>query len=185
MSTPFDPTRWPEVPEPDWGDDAPPLDDHDAPPPPEDEGMPPADESTGEVVDAGEQKAPPRPKKPKTDDRTLFLEWVALQLSRVEAFGVPVGQKPGWCPEWWKHPEVVERFYVSWKGYLEATKRMTDDRLAQSAWWVQHWDHHARIIFDKTYGPFRACNAAGHLADNEGKALPIVPQMPPADVTLF
>ncbi|MBT1608616.1 DUF4913 domain-containing protein [Curtobacterium flaccumfaciens] len=36
--------------------------------------------------------------------------------------------------------------------------------LAKSAWWAQHWDHHARIIFDEQYGPFRACNSAGHLA---------------------
>ncbi|KDP89787.1 MULTISPECIES: DUF4913 domain-containing protein [Clavibacter] len=141
--------------------------------------MPPANPGTGEVVDERGATATPRPTKPKPDERKLFLDWVSLQLSRVEAFGVPVRQRPGWCPEWWKHPEVVERFYVSWKGYLEATKRMPDDRLAQSAWWVQHWDHHARIIFDKTHGPFRACNAAGHLADNDGEPLPIMPQMPP------
>ncbi|UKF81693.1 DUF4913 domain-containing protein [Clavibacter californiensis] len=179
MSTPFDATSWPDVPPPSWGDEPPPLSDWDAPPTPEDEGMPPADPGTGEVIDKRGATAAPRVKKPKPDERKLFLDWVALHLSRVEAFGVPVKQNPAWCPEWWKHPEVVERFYVSWKGYLEATKRMQDDRLAQSAWWVQHWDHHARIIFDKTYGPFRACNAAGHLADNKGEPLTIVPEIPP------
>jgi len=49
---------------------------------------------------------------------------------------------------------------------------------------VQHWDHHARIIFDGTYGPFRPRTAAGHLAGNTGKALTIVTEMPPAEFEL-
>ena len=193
MSTPFDPNQWPDgygpVARQGAGGDVPTPDD-DGPPPLEDEDAPPSDPMTGELVDAA-GGAPPaggkkRPVKPKENPREAFLKWVQMQLSHVEAHGVPVRGKPAWCPEWWKHPEVVQRLYVSWKGYARAAKLQSEgDGLAKSAWWVQHWDHHARIIFDGTYGPFRACNSAGHLADNKGEALTIVPLMPPEDVELM
>lgn len=193
MSSPFNPNEWPEGYGPGndhgaGGDVPPPYDD--APPPFDDEDAPPADPATGELVDAAAGGPPAggetRPAKPKENPREAFLQWVTLQLSQVEAHGVPVRTKPAWCPEWWKHPEVVQRLYVSWKGYVKAAKLQAEgDGLAKSTWWVQHWDHHARIIFDGTYGPFRACNAAGHLADNKGKPLTIVPEMPANDVELF
>jgi hypothetical protein len=199
VSTPFDPNRWPSGFGPDagrggvggGGEEPPHYDDADAPAP-DDGDTPPADPATGEIVgDApgGPAAAPTKsnkPGNPKEDPRAAFLQWVALHLSRVEAHGVPVRQKPAWCPEWWKHPEVVQRFYVSWKAYVKASKLQAEgDGLAKSGWWVQHWDHHARIIFDKEHGPFRACNQAGHLADNKGDPLVIIPDMPPADFKLM
>lgn len=107
------------------------------------------------------------------------------QIGQVEAYQQPIAQKPAWCPEWWKHPEVVQRLYVAWKAYQQAVERMRKDKGAKSASWVQHWDHHARVLFDKERGPFRACAQAGHLADNDGKPLPIVVQLPGDDVELF
>ena len=104
----------------------------------------------------------------------------------MEAYGQLVRKQAPWCPEWWKHPEVVQRLYVSWRGYLKAAKLQSEgDGLAKSAWWVQHWAHHARIIFDEQYGPFRACNSAGHLADNKGERLTIGAQEPPEDAELI
>jgi hypothetical protein len=63
--------------------------------------------------------------------------------------------------------------------------RATGDGLTKSAWWLQHWDHHARIISDEQYGPFRACNSAGHLADNKGEPLILIPRTPPGDEKLI
>jgi len=196
VSSPFNPDEWPAGYGPGngfgaggGGDEPPPPDDADAPPE-DDEGQPPADPSTGELLPtsaAGPGTAPPSvtPKKPKQDPRKAFLQWVSEQIGSVEAYQQPIGQKPAWCPEWWKHPEVVQRLYVAWKAYQQAVERMSEDKGAKSAWWVQHWDHHARVLFDKQQGPFRACNAAGHLADNDGKPLPIVVELPGDDVQLF
>jgi len=56
------------------------------------------------------------------------------------------------------------------------------DMLALSAWWVQHWDHHTRIIFDAAYGPFRACGYDGHLSKSGDRdTLTITPENPPED----
>lgn len=80
----------------------------------------------------------------------------------------------------------VQRLYVSWRGYLKATNVQAEgDGLAKPAWWVQHWDHHARIIFDEQYGPLRACNSAGHLADNKRERLTIRAQEPPEEAELI
>ncbi len=197
MSSPFDPDRWPAGYGPGataasgasgggGGDEPPPFDDEDAPPPVDDEDAPSADSSTGGVLPSGpEDPAAAPPRKPKQDPREAFLHWVSEQIGQVEAYQQPIAQKPAWCPEWWKHPEVVQRLYVAWKAYQQAVERMSEDKGAKSAWWVQHWDHHARVLFDKQQGPFRACNQAGHLADNGGTPLPIVVRIPADDVELL
>jgi hypothetical protein len=188
VSTPFDPNSWPAGFGPGsgdsgGGDEPPPYDDDHAPPAPDEGDAPSADPTTGELVDASTGTGPQE--KSGADQRQQFLDWVGKQLGRVEAYGQPVKKQAAWCPEWWKHPEVVERLYVSWKGYLMATSRMPEDGSSQSSWWVQHWDHHARIIFDKENGPFRACSASGHLADNNGQPLTVSVALPPGDVELF
>lgn len=199
MSSPFNPNEWPEGYGPGsgytgaggaggsgGGDEPPPYDDADAPLEDEECG-PPADPVTGEVLPAAASEPKRKRKSPPTADeqRAAFIRWVTLQLSRVEAYGQPVRKQAPWCPEWWKHPEVVQRLHVAWRAYVKATKLQAEgDGMAKSAWWVQHWDHHARIIFNEQHGPFRACNAAGHLADNKGERLTIVPETPPDDARL-
>ncbi|WP_267421160.1 MULTISPECIES: DUF4913 domain-containing protein [unclassified Curtobacterium] len=187
MSTPFDPDRWPAGYGPGssgasgaggGGGDEPPLFN-------DEDGLS-ADPSTGKVLPSGpEDPAAAPPRKPKPDPREAFLQWVSEQIGQVEAYQQPIAQKSAWCPEWWKHPEVVQRLYVAWKAYQQAVERMSEDKGAKSAWWVQHWDHHARILFDKQHGPFRACNQAGHLADNDGRPLPIVVELPPDEAPLI
>lgn len=160
MSTPFDAESWPAG----YGPrdlDAPDADD--APPPP-------ADPQTGEVA--------PSPADLNVDE---FLAWVKLQLGRVEAYGsAQAKDKPAWCPEWWKHPEVVERLIVAYQAYVKASANQNEgDMLSLSSWWVQHWDHHAAIIFNPTTGPFRACNYKGHLALLDRDTLTITVADPP------
>ncbi len=196
MSSPFDPDRWPAGYGPGSsgtggagggrGDEPPPFDDEDAPPPVDDEDAPSADPSTDEVVPSGlEDPAAAPPRKPKQDPREAFLQWVSEQIGQVEAYQQPIAQKPAWCPEWWKHPEVVQRLYVAWKAHQQAVERMSEGKGAKSAWWVQHLDHHARVLFDKQQGPFRSCNQSGHLADNDGKPLAIVVELPGGDVEVL
>jgi hypothetical protein len=198
VSSPFNPNEWPEGYGPGsgftggagggagGGDVPPPYDDEDAPPE-DDAGQPSADQATGEVLPAPDTEAPKRKSSPTAaEQRAAFIKWVQLQLSRVEAYGQPVRRQAPWCPEWWKHPEVVQRLHVAWRAYLKAAKLQAEgDGLAKSAWWVQHWDPHARIIFNEQYGPFRACNSAGHLADNRGEPLMLVPLPPPDDARLI
>ena len=196
MSSPFNPDEWPEGYGPGsgfagggagGGDVPPPYDDEYASPE-DDAGQPPTNPTTGEVLPTSTDETPKQKRKsPPTaaEQRTAFIKWVQLQLSRVEAYGQPVRKQAPWCREWWKHPEVVQRLHVAWRAYLKAAKLQAEgDGLAKSAWWIQHWDHHARIIFDEQYGPFRACNSAGHLADNKGEPLILIPQTPPDDATL-
>ncbi|XQJ05826.1 DUF4913 domain-containing protein (plasmid) [Curtobacterium sp. L1-20] len=191
MSSPFDPNQWPAGygPGSGYAGGAGGGRGWDEPPPDDEDGVP-ADPSTGELLPMSSEQseaagAGTEPRKPKQDPREAFLQWVSEQIGQVEAYQQPIAQKPAWCPEWWKHPEVVQRLYVAWKAYQQAVERMREDKGAKSAWWVQHWDHHARVIFDKQQGPFRACNAAGHLADNNEKPLPIEVVRPPADAPLF
>lgn len=94
--------------------------------------------------------------------RQMFLDWLAAHLNTVEV----VGSKPTpWCTQWWLHPEVVARFKALWQASLQAEASVMDgDAGAMSSWWINHWDRHATVIFDKTYGPFRDCDPdQGHL----------------------
>lgn len=193
MSSPFNPDRWPEGYGPGYGggDDGdrggevpPPYDDEDAPPPEDD--MLPADPVTGEVGGGGAGQKPRVPKSEQDDPAKLdvkeFLGWVRLQLGRVETYQALAADKPAWCAEWFRHPEVVERLIVAYQAYVKSSKSQHEgDMLALSSWWVQHWDHHARIIFDPVYGPFRACGYDGHLSKtgDDRKTLSLVPENPP------
>lgn len=198
MSSPFNPDEWPEGYGPGngytgptsdsgaGGDDAPPYDDEDAPV--DDEAVLPVDPATGVVGEAG-GKPPGAGRKPKTEqedpaklDVGKFLAWVRIQLGMVESYQANASDKPAWCSEWFRHPEVVERLVVAYQAYAKSSKSQHEgDMLALSSWWVQHWDHHARVIFDPTNGPFRACGYDGHLSKvgDDRTTLAITPEDPP------
>jgi hypothetical protein len=55
------------------------------------------------------------------------------------------------------------------------------DGMAMSSWWVYHWDHHARYIFDAETGPFRACDRHAHRGRRRDAELTITPELPPDD----
>ena len=186
MSSPFD--QWPAGYGPDdrygaGGDEPPPYADQDAPV--SEDVLPPVDQSSGEVGGGGQGNGPRRPTGSESDPAELnvseFLAWVGLQLGRQETYGALAADSPAWCSEWWKHPEVVERLIVAYQAYVKASKMQHEgDMLALSAWWVQHWDHHTRIIFDAACGPFRACGYDGHLSKSGGRdTLTITPENPP------
>lgn len=118
------------------------------------------------------------------DVRQMFLDWLTSHLSTVEV----VGTKPTpWCDQWWLHPEVVARFKALWHASMQADASVMDgDAGAVSSWWINHWDRHAVVIFDKTNGPFRDCDPdQGHFHRRKNGTVKIVPaSMPPDNVEL-
>ena len=118
------------------------------------------------------------------DVRQMFFDWLTGHLATVEV----VGTKPTpWCTQWWLHPEVVARFKALWQASMQAEASVMDgDAGAVSSWWINHWDRHAAVIFDKGNGPFRDCDPdQGHLYRRKDTTARIVPAlMPPDDVEL-
>jgi len=118
------------------------------------------------------------------DVRQMFLDWLSGHLRTVEV----VGTKPTpWCAEWWLHTEVVARFTALWHASMQAEASVQDgDAGAVSSWWINHWDRHAAVIFDKSTGPFRDCDPAdGHLSRRRDKNAAVVPlAIPPDSVAL-
>lgn len=113
---------------------------------------------------------------PQLDD--LFVDWVIEHCSIVEY--VWSEKRAAWCPEWWKHPEAVERLWVLWLARTQAYAN-DDDLGAASSWWLQHWDRHAPILFDARLGPFRHCDRQlGHRHEQDGdETPPVAAERPP------
>ncbi|WGD37572.1 DUF4913 domain-containing protein [Lysinibacter sp. HNR] len=76
-----------------------------------------------------------------------FYMWVVKRLSRVEW----VPDNYAWCPQWYDHPEAVDRLHALWLMYL------TDEAEGTlSSWWVNHWDRHHGVLFGRL-GIFLRC----------------------------
>lgn len=79
-----------------------------------------------------------------------FVMWVELMIHDLES--VPDEENLRyWCPQWWAHPEAVNRLNALHAAYQQA---VSDELL--SSWWTHQWDSHSRILFGPT-GPFEAC----------------------------
>lgn len=164
LSSPFDPDTWPDPATFPGAEYAPALTDQDAPGDPD---QPPPPEDTAATAQ---------------EETAEFVDWVRRQLLTVEAYGVDEKTAVPWCPRWWVHPEAVERLRIAYKGYLKSLRLEKEgDGLALSSWWVYHWDHHARIIFDPRHGPFRWCNRTGHHSKSEPRHTPLVDVHDPDD----
>lgn len=111
----------------------------------------------------------------------MFLDWVLEHFATIEY--VHTDKRAPWCPEWWKHPEVVARLWALWQARLQADQDAADHLNADSDWWLSHWDRHAAILFDSKTGPFRKCDRQlGHLHESGGQSTPAVAiERPPAD----
>lgn len=80
-----------------------------------------------------------------------LAEWVEQTLLMME---YPARQGGAFCAQWWLHPEAVARFKaLRWQYY----KSMQEGDI--SSWWVNHWDPHAKALFDPRTGVFRDCSA--------------------------
>jgi hypothetical protein len=144
----------------------------------------PPDDDPDQVPDDETERTDEEDVEEEPDVRQMFLDWLTAHLRTVEV----VGTKPTpWCTEWWLHPEVVARFTALWHASMQADASVQDgDAGATSSWWINHWDRHAAVIFDKSNGPFRDCDTTdGHLSRRRDKYAAVVPlTLPPGNVTL-
>ncbi|EYT63961.1 hypothetical protein H489_0109825 [Curtobacterium flaccumfaciens UCD-AKU] len=114
--------------------------------------------------------------------QSMFYDWVQERFARVEVTGS--AQRATWCPEWWKHPEVIDRLQALWTAYIAAEAEQEDENgnmAALSDWWIRHWDPHRAVLFDAATGPFRDCSMQrGHLYDGDrDRVNAIAPARPP------
>nr|WP_244638876.1 DUF4913 domain-containing protein [Frigoribacterium sp. CFBP 13729] len=108
-----------------------------------------------------------------------FLAWVEEHLSVVE-YTHSDKSTAAWCPEWWQHPEAVERLWACFEAREQARQDAAAHLDALSDWWLMHWDRHASILFDAKAGPFRKCDRRlGHLHDADGREEKRVPYYAP------
>lgn len=87
-----------------------------------------------------------------------FAEWVEAMVHDVES----VPDDPNtryWCPRWWDHPEAVARLRALYEEYIRAAAEN-----ALSAWYIYHWDGHAKTLFAPT-GPFERCRTTHSFFD--------------------
>lgn len=65
-----------------------------------------------------------------------------------------------WCPQWWRHPEALERLTALWLAFEQA--RLSQEPAALSGWWLGHADPHMQQLMHPR-GPFMYCGARrGH-----------------------
>jgi hypothetical protein len=69
------------------------------------------------------------------------------------------GHQRAWCPQWWRHPEVIMRLEALWRSFEHLR---LDAALGASVWWRDHVDPHMAAILDPD-GPLKGCNLTdGH-----------------------
>ena len=106
-----------------------------------------------------------------------FVMWVELMIHDTESVSDTKNERY-WCPQWWAHPEAVNRLNGLHAAYGQA---VVDDTL--SAWWIQHWDSHARILFAQ-HGPFENCQTRHTFYDRSEEYKPrLLTESPPPDWT--
>jgi hypothetical protein len=102
-----------------------------------------------------------------------FHSWVGEWL--VPVIRRPLKSGSVWCPQWWRHAEVVARLHSLWHAWESAR---SEGEAAMSYWWTMHFDPHFAVLTDSTRGPFAACKEQVHDATKPG-VLPCEP--PPSD----
>lgn len=111
------------------------------------------------AVEVSDEQEQPQPKPPENFYKTVvdFVEnYVAINYRRAVEDHDP---SVLWCPKWWLHGEVKERFTALWTAF-EALR--LGKKLEQSLFWLQHFDPMMARIFDPE-GPFKHCSVReGH-----------------------
>ncbi|WP_280463521.1 DUF4913 domain-containing protein [Nocardia carnea] len=94
-------------------------------------------------------------------DLDPVLEFVTGPLARLYVRQVTDTNDVVWCPQWWYHPEAIERFAI-----LRATRYAIDDLAGLSDWWFAYAEPHMDALMHYR-GPFRGCSARkGHRNGN-------------------
>ncbi|MFF0546866.1 DUF4913 domain-containing protein [Nocardia thailandica] len=118
--------------------------------PVEETGEPGGDGTEGEA----DEEATPEPLYP---DVREFVEQHVAMLYRRDAH--KVGSRFHWCPQWWRHGEVLDRFRALHAAF---EKLRLGVGVEQAVFWVTYFDPMMDRILDPE-GPFKYCSMAeGH-----------------------
>ncbi|WP_245551269.1 DUF4913 domain-containing protein [Nocardia paucivorans] len=104
-------------------------------------------------------------------DLIALHEFLSGTLARLYARQVSDLATATWCPDWWRHPEAVERLWL-----LFLLRTAATDAESRSTWWDVHARPHMEALMDPA-GPFKYCSVR-HGHTDMLKPLPFNP--PPA-----
>src|ERR1039458_1042765 len=117
------------------------------------------------TTEAEEEKGPPEPAYPNS--ATWVSRWLCPNLERE------IKRTFEWCPQWWDHPEAVQRLEALWRAW-EFLR--LDGGTGMSTWWVDHADTHLALLCNPDIGPF------GHCHTTHGRDIaPLSATKPPDD----
>ena len=83
------------------------------------------------------------------DTATWVAKWLCPHLERE------IKRTFEWCPQWWDHPEAVQRLEALWRAWEVLRVRGGS---GMSTWWVDHADHHLARLCNPDIGPFGHCH---------------------------
>ena len=83
------------------------------------------------------------------DSATWVARWLCPNLERE------IKRTFEWCPQWWDHPEAVQRIEALWRAW-EVLR--LDGGTGMSTWWVDHADPQLALLFNPDIGPFGHCH---------------------------
>ena len=119
----------------------------------------------------------------KTDERVYpdVGAWVERWLCPImEREIIPSVQ---WCPQWWDHPEAVERLEALWEAW--EIGRLGGGAW-KSAWWVTHADRQLSRLCHPDTGPFGSCHREHRRETKPWTSDPVPDDWPlrPTDVSI-
>jgi len=89
----------------------------------------------------------PQPAYPNSP--TWVASWLCPNLERE------IKRTFEWCPQWWDHPEAVQRLEALWRAW-EILR--LNGGTGMSTWWVDHADPHLSLLCNPDIGPFGHCH---------------------------
>jgi hypothetical protein len=104
---------------------------------------------TAEEDEADGQVPPPTVDPAFPDSATWVARWLCPNLERE------IKRTFEWCPQWWDHPEAVQRLEALWRAW-EVLR--LHGGTGMSTWWVDHADHHLALLCNPDIGPFGHCH---------------------------
>jgi hypothetical protein len=93
---------------------------------------------------------PPPALEPAYPNSALWVSgWLCPNLERE------IKRTFEWCPQWWDHPEAVQRIEALWRAW-EVLR--LDGGIGMSTWWVAHADPQLALLCNPDIGPFGHCH---------------------------
>ncbi|MBY6366923.1 MULTISPECIES: DUF4913 domain-containing protein [Rhodococcoides] len=100
-----------------------------------------------------------------------FDRWFSVTVAR--RLSGTAGRGRVFCPQWWRHDEVVGRLRDLWLAWEKA--KASDDRGAGSAWWLHDADPTLRVLLDAEAGPMYQCTRDNHVDTRPLQATLVAP----------